>query len=418
MLNVDQALETIPSYIQTLEEEDCPLIRLPGRVAAADVYSDLNVPAWNYAAQDGFAVRSQDIAGASASHPQFLKVIDAVRVGTVSHCDVGPQTAVRIMTGAPIPQGADCVVRFEDTDEDQRRQLDLSSEEIGILVPEKSGGNIRPAGEKITRGSLIITRGSRLGPAEIGMAAALGQTGLKVIRQPVAAIIPTGDELVEPGQTLQGPQVYNSWAYTLAAQVRRCGGIPRLLGVARDRRTSIRSKIKRGISSDLIITCGGTAGGDYDLVKDILSGLGEMVFWRVRMAPGASFAFGVVHQSLNGLSRRVPLFALAGNAPANMVNFEVLVRPALLKMLGRPAPWIDSVEAVLEDSFENKKNSRCYVWVQLQKHQGSYSARISRTPEKGILPSVALADGLAVIPENKSKVEAGETVQVQLLDWY
>ncbi len=211
---------------------------------------------------------------------------------------------------------------------------------------------------------------------------------------------------------------YSSNSSSIAAQVKLSGGIPKILGIARDNRPSIISKIRQGMKADAIITCGGTSAGDYDLVKEVLAEIGEVIFWRVNMSPGKPFFFGLIKDAdEQGKSRVIPHFALTGNPSAGMVNFEVLVRPAILKMQGRTRIHPEMIEATLQDSFENKKQARCFVWAQISKKDNSYSARISRTPEKGILPSIAVANGLVIIPEDKAKVENGEKVMAIVLDW-
>jgi molybdopterin molybdotransferase len=418
VLNVEQALEAILKYIRTLDMEEVGLLDSPGQVTFEDTYARMNVPGWDCAAMDGFAVQSQDTSGAGEKTPRLLQVIEDVQAGSAAGKSVTPGTAIRIMTGAPIPSGADCVVRFEDTDEEKRNRHPPGKKEIGIYIESETGKNIRPTGEVVTMGALVIAKGTVVGPGEMGILSSLGHTSLKVIRRPVIAIIASGEELVAQGKALYGPQIYNSNSYCIAAQVKRCGGIPKLLGIARDKKSSIISRLKQGLKADIIITCGGASVGDYDLIKEAAAEIGEVVFQGVNMAPGKPFSFGLIEDTSDPNTKRtVPLFSLSGNPSASMMDFEILVRPAVLKMQGRNKIFPKTIKAILQDSFENKKHARCFVWAQINEDGHSSSARISRIPEKGILPSVAAANGLVIIPEEKRRVEKGQTVEAILLDW-
>jgi molybdopterin molybdotransferase len=419
LINVDQALETILNHIKILDAEEANLLDSLGQVTVENIYARMNIPDWDHSSMDGFAVQSKDIKGAGVKTPRILKVIEKVRAGSVAKQSLTSGTAIRIMTGAPMPSGADCVVRFEDTDEEKRRQYPSGKKEIGIQVEAGAGTNIRSAGEVVTKGALAVAKCTIIGPGESGVLSSLGHARIKVTRRPVVAIIASGEELVTLDKSLCGPRIYNSNSYCIAAQVKHSGGIPKLLGIARDNRSSIISKLKQGMKADIIITCGGSSVGDYDLIREVATEVGEMVFQKVNMAPGKTFSFGLIKDTSDQKNNRtVPLFALSGNPSASMINFEVLVRPSVLKMQGRNKSFPKTIKATLEDSFENKKRARCFVWAQISQEKHSYSARISRIPEKGILPSIAAANGLLIIPEGKKKIEKGEPVDAMFLNWW
>ena len=230
------------------------------------------------------------------------------------------------MTGAPTPEGADCVIGFEDTDETERTVSSTGfPPEIGILVEEKSGANIRKAGESIRKGALVLAKGIVIRPSEIGVLASMGRAKVKVIRRPVVAILATGDELTNLGEPLAEGKIYNSNTYSVAAQVTREGGIPKLLGIALDNEASVVSKINQGLDADLLITIGGVSMGDYDVVKNVLAKQGEIVFWKVRTKPGKPLAFGTIKRIGKGTSgQNMPHLGLAGNAVSCMVNYEFL----------------------------------------------------------------------------------------------
>ena len=415
MIGVEQALNKILNYVHVLEDEQSPILDCLGQVLAEDVYSSINVPPLDNSAMDGYAVQSRDTRGASRESPRFLRVIGTVSAGSIAECEVEPGTAVRIMTGAPIPKGADSVVIFEDTDETQRQG---SSTEIGILRQAEAGLNIRRAGEDITQGSIVLSQGAVLRPSEVGVLASLGRTTVRVIRRPTVAILATGDELVDINQPLPTGKIYNSNTYSLAALVRRYGGIPKILGIALDSEHSVVARLCQGLDADMLITTGGVSAGDYDVVKDVLAKQGEISFWTVRMKPGKPLAFGTIKGvSKAGIARNIPHLGLPGNPVSSMVTFELFVRPAILKMMGKKNLTKPTIEAVVENSVVNRDRRRIFARVIVEKRRGQYFARLTGPQGSGILTSMTLANGLMVIPENKTEVVAGDIVQVMMLDW-
>jgi len=415
MISVEQALDKILSYVHVLEVEERPILECLGQVLAEDVYSGLNVPPLDNSAMDGYAVQSKDTRGASRQSPRFLRVIDTVAAGSMAGCEVEPGTAVRIMTGAPIPKGADSVVIFEDTDEIQRQG---ASTEIGIWCEAEAGLNIRRAGEDIAQGSMVLSQGTVLRPSEIGVLASLGRTAVRVIRRPVVAILATGDELVDISQPLPAGKIYNSNTYSLAALVRRYGGIPKILGIALDSEHSVVAKLRQGLDADMLITTGGVSAGDYDLVKDILAKQGEISFWTVRMKPGKPLAFGIIKGvGKAGIARNIPHLGLPGNPVSSMVTFELFVRPAMLKMMGKKNLAKPTIEAVVENPVVNTDRRRLFARVIVEKRNGQYFARLTGPQGSGILTSMTSANGLMIIPEDKAEVVAGDIVQVMMLDW-
>jgi molybdopterin molybdotransferase len=420
LLSVDQALETILAYVTPLAAEDCPVLNSAGQIAAEDIYAGIDVPAWASSTHDGYAVRLADITGASPRNPCKLKVIGRTVAGSTARLQVTPGAAVRIMTGARMPDGADAVVAFEDTDEESRRLMGsgLNRKEIAVMAGGTAGSNVRRAGEMVTRGALIVDQGSAIGPGEVGLLTAVGLDRVRVLRRPVVAIIPSGEELVEPGRPLVNSQIYNSGSYAVAIQVLRCGAIPKLLPVARDNRRALTARMRRGIRYDAMITCGGSSAGDHDLVKNVVAEMGELVFWKVNMSPGKSFSFGLIRDTSSKGGRAVPHFTLTGNPTGGMINFEVLVRPALLKMQGRSDLPARTVEASLREDFENKKAARCYLWARVKQQDGAWLAEITRTMDKGIFPSIAASNALVIIPEQQARVRKGEKVSATMLDWF
>jgi molybdopterin molybdotransferase len=415
MISVEQALDKILSYVGVLEAEERPILDCLGQVLAEDIYSSINIPPLDNSAMDGYAVRSGDTRGASRQSPRFLRVLGTASAGSITEREVAPGTAIRIMTGAPIPKGADSVVIFEDTDETQRRGV---STEIGILSEVEPGLNIRRAGEDIAQGSTVLTKGTVLRPSEVGVLASLGRTTVRVIRRPIVAILATGDELVDIDQPLPAGKIYNSNTYSLAASVWRYGGIPKILGIARDSEDSVVARIRHGLDADMLLTTGGVSAGDYDVVKDVLAKQGEITFWTVRMKPGKPLAFGTIKAvGKAGVASNIPHLGLPGNPVSSMVTFELFVRPAILKMMGKKNLTKPTIEAVAEDSVVNRDGRRMFARVRVEKRHNQYFARLTGPQGSGILTSMTSANGLMIIPEDKAEVVAGDIVRVMMLDW-
>lgn len=420
MLSVEQALNTVLNSVQVLEEEEKPIPDCLGQVLTEDIYSDIDVPPLDNSAFDGYALLAKDTVGASAESPHILKVNEAVLAGSLPQIEVKARTATRIMTGAPIPGGADCVIRFEDTDEEQRRQGGSNQypAEIGILREMKAGANLRKAGESVSKGSLVIKRGTVIRPSEVGILASIGRSKVKVIRRPAVAILATGNEVVDIAQPLPEGKIYNSNSYSIAAQVMRYGGEPRLMGIAADNEKAVTSSLQKGLNADVLITIGGVSMGDYDLVRDVISKQGEVIFWKVKTKPGKPLTFGKIRKKgKDGKVKEIPHFGLAGNPVSCMVNFEIFVRPALLKMMGRENLAKPTIEATLEDSVHDGDGRRTFARVIVERRGEEYFARLTGDQGSGILMSMALANGLAIVPENKARVEKGEKIQVMMLDW-
>lgn len=413
MISVEEAVARILGEVAVLGDEERPILDCLGQVLAEDVRSELDIPPYDNSAMDGYAVRAADTIGAGPASPRRLRVTGTVVAGAIPNCKVIPGTAVRIMTGAPLPEGADAVVRFEDTDEEERSPADSSPPEfVEIRVEVPAGNHVRRAGGDITRGKMALDRGRLVRPAEIGVLASLGRTSARVIRRPVVAVLATGDELVEAGLPLPPGKIYNSNGYSVAAQVRRYGGIPQVMGTVADDEAALKKRFAEA-EADLIITTGGVSVGDYDLVKDVLAREGEIDFWKVKVRPGKPLAFGRLRDGKGGTL----FIGLPGNPVSMMVTFELFVRPAILKMMGRQnlAPW--TIEALMTEPVANTDGRRIYTRVVVESRNGAYYARLTGPQGSGILTSMSLANGLAIVPEDTPGVEAGERVRVVMTDW-
>ena len=420
MISVEQALEKILGYASVLEEEEKSILDCLGQVLAENIQSDIDIPPLDNTAMDGYAVRSADTRGVSEDSPKILSVIDTVAAGYISECEVITGTAIRIMTGAPIPRGADSVVQFENTDELSRRESSeskQSSREIGILREAEIGLNIRRSGEDIKKGAMVLRKGMTVRPSDVGILASLGRSSVRVIRRPVVAILATGDELVDMGQSLPLGKIYNSNSYSVASLVQYYGGIPKLLGIAHDNEDSMVASLRRGLDADMLITTGGVSAGDYDIVKDILAREGQIAFWTVRMKPGKPLAFGTIKSAAKESKvKDIPHLGLPGNPVSSVVTFEMFVRPSLLKMMGKKNLAKTTVEAVLEDSLVNTDGRRILARAVIRECNGKYYAKLTGPQGSGILTSMSLANGLVIIPEDTDGV-TGDVVKVMMLDW-
>ena len=413
MISVDEALEKILSHFQALEPQRQPILNCLGQVLAEDVCSTVNVPPLDNSAMDGYAVRAEDVRGATGPSPVYLRVIGEVAAGSLPSIEVLFGQAIRIMTGAPLPPGADTVVRFEDTDEVSRKASGIDPSRIGVLCQVKEGLNVRRSGEDIASGDQVLSRGKVLRPQDIGLLASLGCATALVIRRPIVAVLSTGDELIGVDQPLSPGKIHDSNSYTIAAEVSRYGGLPRIIGIGRDSVESLNDKIDQGLDTDMLITSGGVSKGDYDTVKDVLAERGEIDFWTVRMKPGKPLAFGTMVTA----ERNVPHLGLPGNPVSSMITFEQFARPAILKMLGYENLAKPAIRATIDGDIPNRDGRRIFVRVVVTERSGRYYASLTGPQGSGILTSMVKANGLAVIPESRKLVSAGDTVDVQMLDW-
>jgi molybdopterin molybdotransferase len=399
-IGLEEALAHILAAVSPTEREEVSIDDCLGRVLADDAVSPVDLPPWDNSAMDGFAVRSADIEGASREHPVELKLIESVQAGGSPSLPVGKQEAIKIMTGAPIPEGADSVVRVEHTE--------ATGDVVRVLASSDARRNIRPRGEDVKANAVALVAGTILRPGEIGLLASIGQARVRVHRRPVVAILSTGDELVDVNgfdEVIAGRRIVNSNSYALAAAVRAVGAEVLVLGIARDEREDLRAHLERGLTADVLVTSAGASVGEHDLVKDVLEEIGaETAFWRVRIRPGSPFSFARVGA--------VPVFGLPGNPVSAVVTFEILVKPALRRMLGRHALHSPVVRARLSSPVKTTTGLTQFMRVRLHDEGGTLVATVTGPQGSGMLSSVARADGLMVVPEDVGELTAGSEVSV------
>ena len=401
MVTVKEALARILDSVEILSLEKTDILSALGRVIGEDIHAPRHIPPKDNSAMDGYAVRSEDTAGAGADNPVILTVIEDIPAGYTPRKRIEPGQAARIMTGAPIPEGADAVIPVEETTCDEAA--------VCISAPAPRGNHIRCAGEDVRTGDLVITAGTVLRPSEIGMLAALGRSFVKVHRRPLVALISTGDELADIDDAVSTDKIVNSNSYSLAAQVMECGGVPLQLGIAKDTRDDLTRKFQAALRADIIISSAGVSVGDYDFVKDVMKDMGiEVQLWQVAQRPGKPMTFG----SREGK----PVFGLPGNPVSSMVTFEQYVRPAILKMTGHENIFRRTVRATLIHDIEKKKGLRYFFRAKVKSEGTGFVAEITGEQGSGILSSMVRANGIMVIPEDADFVKAGSQVMVQILD--
>ena len=415
----DELVQLIWDQLSPLKVVKQPLTDCVGLVLAEDRSATFDLPRVACSGVDGYALKSADVVSASRQQPVTLAVIDSIRAGMLPRKEVLSGTAARIMTGAMLPKGADCVVRFEDTDEPGNTngpQL-KRPESAGIFVAAAPWDNIRRPGSYSKNGALIVPQGTVIGPAQLAALSAHGITVLKVVRRPVIAILSTGDELVRAGKPLGSGKSYDCNATALAALVSRYGCIPKVLGIARDNMDSVLSKLRRGLATDALITSGGASRGDYDLIRLVLEKMGRVVCSTTMMGGGGSFTFGLLNSGFKpGAAPDIPVFALPGSPSGCLINFEMLVKPALFKLLGYRSYERTQVEAEALDSLAGSRRQAVLKWSLLQKGEGTAKVRLHNPDEHGMFASIAAANSLTLLPK-QTDINTGDTMQVVPLNW-
>jgi molybdopterin molybdotransferase len=398
------ALRAILDAAPLLPPETVPVGEALGRVLALPVSSTRNLPPADNSAMDGYAVRRSDLAGASDASPIALPVVQEIAAGAAGDRPLDPGTAARIFTGAPLPPGADAVVRQEDTE----RQ----GERVVVRVEPELREHIRDAGEDVRAGARVLEAGTRIGPPQIGLLASLGRSVVAVRQRPRVAILSSGDELIEPDGSVAGGRIVSSNSYSLAAQCRDLDALPVYLGIARDTPEDLERYVRAGLAADLLVTSAGVSVGDRDYVRDVLQKVGcSLVFWGVKMKPGYPLAFGRFADAAGPL-----VFGLPGNPVSAMMTFEQFVRPAIRKMMGHRRWFRPTVQAILGETLTKKAGRLHFVRVVLEREGDAVVARSTGNQSSGVQQSMTRANGLLVFPAEATELREGEAAVVQVLD--
>jgi molybdopterin molybdotransferase len=401
MISADDALKLVLANVEVLGVERTPIVSALGRVLAERIHSPRDIPGFDNSAMDGYAVRAADVALASESKPARLRVIETIPAGAMPSRSIGAGEAARIMTGAPLPAGADAIVPVERT-----RDRDA---EVEITAASAAGAFIRPHGEDLREGELAIAPGRRLTPADLGMLASLNRSMVEVYRRPRVAIVATGDELVDVDQVPHGAQVVNSSAYALHGAILEAGGEPIVLRVARDQREEVRARLAEALKFDAVLSTGGVSVGQFDHVKEVLDELGlRQLFHGVAQKPGRPLKFGLIGER--------PMFGLPGNPVSTMVCFYLYARPALVKMGGRRDLGLPRVTARCAVDIKTSKDLTEFVRVRLERRGDELLAAPTGSQGSGILSSLSRADGLLIGPASETVLKAGSQATVLVLD--
>lgn len=397
-LTVAAAQRCVIEAMKQLGTESVPLQQALGRVLAEEVRANRDQPPYDVSAMDGFAIRSADVANA----PTVLEVIEDIKAGDMPTKAVGIGQCARIMTGAPVPPGADAVIRVEDTQA-------MPDGRVQINVTVKARNDIRDRGENMRTGEVVLQAGTTITPGVVGMLAMVKAAQVSVYRQPRVAILSTGDELEGLSDPFDANKIPDANSYALMAQVQALGITPVLLGIARDEPTHLKELLQRGLQFDVLLVSGGTSVGVHDYVRPTLEALGvQMKFWGVQMKPGHPMAFGVAPLTW--------VFGIPGNPVSSMVCFEEFIAPALRCIMGHSKLYRTTATAKLSRDVKHKHSRTEFVRVVLRKEAGELVATPTGDQGSGILRSMAMAEGLMVVPADSKGITAGGQVTVQLLD--
>ncbi|PIE82316.1 MAG: molybdopterin molybdenumtransferase MoeA [Chloroflexi bacterium] len=410
-LTVAEALEAVLAGVSVLSAESVPILDALGRVLAEPVVARDSLPPFANSSMDGYALRADDIVNACMQTPITLDVVGDIAAGRMSGTVVTTGTAVRIMTGAPLPPGADSVIPVEDTSEPWRDEERPLPKQIEIRRAVQPGDYVRGIGEDMLAGTAVLPQGHLLRPQEIGVLASLGRSKVKVIRRPRVAILATGDELLPVEEALQPGKIRNSNGYAQASQVKALGAEPIFLGIARDKEEDVRQKLQEGLDAnvDLFVSSAGVSVGAYDVVKSVLVHDGQVGFWRVRMRPGKPLAFGTY--------AGIPYIGLPGNPVSAMVSFERFARAAILKMAGHSAVERPQVTVILQDVIHSDGRESYVRAVVSRNQQGDYLATTTGSQGSHMMTSLVQANALLIVPEGVEFVGRGEKLTAWMIDW-
>ncbi|MGE5464239.1 MAG: gephyrin-like molybdotransferase Glp [Syntrophothermus sp.] len=408
LLSVDEARERILSHFQPVKTETLPVAESYHRVLAQDVRAEDDLPLFDNSSMDGFALRAEDVTGATPGSPRSLSVVADIPAGSSPTVILAPGEAARIMTGAPMPAGADAVVPVENTDFDHRNAGTQAPAQVAIQKTVAPGENVRRRGTDLHAGAAVLHTGRQLRPQDLGLLAMLGVSSVPVYRKPRVALLSSGDELIDPDAPLEKGKIRDSNSYTLAALIESAGARPLRLGVARDNYESVKILFERAVylRVDLILSSAGVSVGAFDFVKSVIEDHGKMDFWRVNMRPGKPVAFG----EYTG----IPVIGLPGNPVSAFVGFEVFVRPAIQKLggllqMGRQAVRVKCEEEIQSDGRES------YLRCEIRQENGDLVARLTGHQGSGNLHSLVQANALLIIPAGVKCVPAGQEITAWIL---
>lgn len=412
MISVSEALQRLVSSFSSVDIEEVPLLQAAGRILSKEIKSDINLPLFTNSSMDGFAVRAEDVEGAREDQPVILTVVEDIPAGRRPTRKLGINQTARIMTGAPLPEGANAVVPVEETDQynsGSRTESLLLPAEIEVRRSVSEGDYIRWVGEDVTSGEVVLQPNSRLRPQDLGLLAMLGISKISVFRRPRIVILSTGDELIPVEESLQPGKIHDSNAYTLSALISRDGGTPEYLGIVPDQEQAVRDGLETAVkhNADLILSSAGVSVGAFDFIRSIIQSDGELEFWRVNIRPGKPIAFGKF--------QGVPFIGLPGNPVSAFVGYEVFVRPSILRLSGVENPIRSRIKTKIgEDIRSDGRES--YLRAVVHSQNGEWIARLTGHQGSGNLLSLVQANALLIIPSGVKSLPSGTEVEAWLLN--
>jgi molybdopterin molybdotransferase len=402
-ISVDEHLARILDSIEPLPDFPQPLMETLGLSAAEDVIASVALPSFDNSAMDGYAVRAADVATASEESPVHLPVVGEIGAGQARLLALSPGTAAKIMTGAPVPEGADAVVPYEWTDR--------GVAQVRITQPAEPGAHVRRAGEDVSEGDLLVEAGTVLGPRHLGLLASVGRSTVRSRPRPRVVVLSTGSELREPGTELGRDSIYDGNSWLLAAAARQAGAIAYRVGIVPDEPRAFLSGLNdQLVRADLVVTSGGVSQGDFDVVKEALSPLGSVWFGPVAMQPGKPQGFGVVGED------QVPIFTLPGNPVSAYISFEMFVLPALRRLMGKAPYSRPTTRARLTHGVSSPDGRRQFLRGSFERGRGGPTVSPVGGPGSHLIGGLADSNALIVVPEDTTSLPAGEMVQVLALD--
>lgn len=397
---LDKALKMISSNVNELDSELVSFEEAAGRILDENIRSKVNVPPFDRAAMDGFAVRAENTFGADENDPKELRVIGSIEIGSGSDLNIGSGEAAEIATGAVMPEGADAVIMLEETQGESSR--------LEVISPVTPGKNVSSRGEDVKAGQTVLKSPRQIWPADVGMLAATGNLEVKVKKKPKVAIAATGNELRKPGEKLKEGEITENNSYSLCAEVEKIGGESTRLGAVKDQENLIKNILEKAQKFDTLLFTGGSSVGEGDLVPEVISNNGELVFHGVSIRPGGPSAFGIVDDT--------PVFSLSGFPVAALIAFEMLVKPCIRMMEGRkPTKFRPRIKTELMRKISSSLGRVDIVRMRIQEEKGTYKAEPIRVTGSSILRTMTEADGIVVVPEEKEGFSEGEEIEVELL---
>ena len=402
-ITIEETRELLNKQEILVKIEGIDILESLDYILAEDIKSDMPMPPFNRSPLDGYAYKAEDTIDATEDLPVKLKVIDNIQAGHISEFTVSHGQAIRIMTGAKLPEGADVIIRYEDTE--------FTDKQVLIFDNLQAGSNIVKMGEDMLVGDKVLSTGDKIGPAEVGILASLGRKKIKVFSKPKVAILATGDELVDIDEDIVDGKIRNSNSYMIAAQVKRLGIEPKLLGICKDKIEDGIRVLKDALEwADLIVTTGGASVGDADIIKEVFTGLGaEILFWRVQIKPGTPIVGAKYHNKI--------LFGLSGNPAAAFMTFEQFVRPMILKMMGKSNLKLMKIESTLNSDFTKNCKQNRYVRAFTYTKDGKYYTQLPDKHSSGVLSSLSGKNSIFFIPAGSGPYKKGDVIDVELIDY-